>query len=112
MHGDGWVDQVAPKSPKPCEDAIFVRASEPGIADDVGHQDRRELPRLAHGNSAMVRFHAALEEGVEAGSASLCVGPSPYPRRVKHSTVGEGAIDAGGALDPAQTAANCRITSL
>src|SRR5215469_11931022 len=30
MHGDGWVDQVAPKGPKPCEDAIFVRASKAG----------------------------------------------------------------------------------
>jgi hypothetical protein len=27
MHCDGGVDQVAPKGPKPCEDAIFVRAS-------------------------------------------------------------------------------------
>jgi hypothetical protein len=27
MHGDGWVDQVAPKGPKPCEDAIFAPAS-------------------------------------------------------------------------------------
>jgi hypothetical protein len=31
MHGDGWDDQVAPKSPEPCEDAIFVR-SFPGRA--------------------------------------------------------------------------------
>jgi hypothetical protein len=40
MHGDGRIDQVAPKGPKPCEDAIFVRASKPGVADNVGHQDR------------------------------------------------------------------------
>jgi hypothetical protein len=41
MHGDGWVDQVAAKGPKPREDAIFVRASKTRVADDVGHQDRR-----------------------------------------------------------------------
>jgi hypothetical protein len=37
----------------------------------------------------MVRFHAALEEGVEAGSASLRVDPSVYPRRVELITVDE-----------------------
>ena len=26
MHRDGRVDQIAPKGPKPCEDAIFIRA--------------------------------------------------------------------------------------
>ena len=48
MHGDGWVDQIAAKGPKPCEDAIFVRACKPGVADDVGHQDRGQFPRLGH----------------------------------------------------------------
>ena len=52
MHGDGRVDQVAPEGPKPCEDAIFVRTNKPGVADDVGHQDRGEFPGLAHGASA------------------------------------------------------------
>jgi hypothetical protein len=71
MHCNGGVDQVAPKGPKPCEDAILVRARKPGVADDVGHQDGGEFPRLAHGAIAeakspladgmgMVRFHAAL----------------------------------------------------
>jgi hypothetical protein len=49
VHGDDWVDQVAPKGAEPCEDAIFVRASKPGVADDVGNQDRGEFPGLAHG---------------------------------------------------------------
>ena len=48
VHGDCRVDQIATKGPKPCKDAIFVRASKPGVADDVGHQDRRELAGLAH----------------------------------------------------------------
>ena len=72
MHRDGRVVQIAPKGPKPCEDAIFVGPSKPRVADDVGYQDRRELPCLAHGVIAeagrspgrgglgMVRFHAAL----------------------------------------------------
>jgi hypothetical protein len=49
MHRDGGVDQIASKGPKPCEDAIFVCASKPGVTDDVGHQDRREFPGLARG---------------------------------------------------------------
>jgi hypothetical protein len=86
MHGEDRIDQVAPKGAEPSEDAIFVRASKPRIADDVGDQDRGEFPRLAHGANAevarspsrgglsMVRFHAALGAGVEAGSASPRVG--------------------------------------
>ena len=94
MHGDGWVDQIAPKGPKPCEDPIFVRASKPGVADDVGHQDRRKLAGLAHGTSAAAKFPVAVrlgmaalpgcaQEDVEAGSAALRVDRSVYPRRLK-----------------------------
>src|SRR6516225_7706719 len=38
MHGDGGVDQVAPKGPEPRERAILVRASKPRITDDVSDQ--------------------------------------------------------------------------
>jgi hypothetical protein len=53
-----------------------------GVADDVGHQDRRELASLAHGANAeagrspgrgglsMMRFHAALKEDVESRERS------------------------------------------
>jgi hypothetical protein len=92
MHGDGWVDQVAPKGPKPCKDAIFVRASKPRIPDDIGYQDRREFPGLVHGAGAevrspvarglsMVRFHAALKEGAEAESNPRVSARETYPRR-------------------------------
>ena len=40
MHGDGRVDQIAAQRPEPSKDAILVRASEPRIADDIGHEDR------------------------------------------------------------------------
>ena len=49
MGGDGGVDQVAPQAPQARERAILVRSREPGVADDVGHQDRRELSGLRHG---------------------------------------------------------------
>jgi hypothetical protein len=72
MHGEDRIDQVAPKGPKPGKDAIFVRASKPRVANDVGHQNRSQFPRLAHGAnaevarspvavaSAWLHFHAAL----------------------------------------------------
>jgi hypothetical protein len=93
MHGEDRIDQVAAQRSQPGKDAIFVRSSKPRVADDVGDQDRRQFPRLAHGASAdvarslgrgglsTVRFHAALAEGVEAGSASLRVDRPVYPRR-------------------------------
>ena len=48
MDGDRGVDQVAAKRSEPSEDAILVRPGEPAVADDVRHEDRRELPGLAH----------------------------------------------------------------
>jgi hypothetical protein len=36
MHGNGRIDQIAAKGPKPCKDAIFVRAGKSGVADNVG----------------------------------------------------------------------------
>jgi hypothetical protein len=94
MHRDGGVDQITPKGPKPRKDAIFVRASKPGVADDVGHQDRRELAGLAHGASAEARSSVAngtgmaalprcTKEDVEAGSA----GPACRPAvNIAHSS--------------------------
>ena len=35
MHGDGRIDQIAAQRPQPRQDAIFVRAGEPAIADHI-----------------------------------------------------------------------------
>ena len=48
MGGDGGVDQVAPQAPKTRERAILIRSREPAVADDIGDQDRRNFPGLAH----------------------------------------------------------------
>jgi hypothetical protein len=93
MDRDCRVDQIAAQRPQPSENSLFIRASKPGVADDVGYQDRREFAGLTHGTSAeaagsagrgglgMVRFHAVLEDDVEAGSASPRVDRPVYPRR-------------------------------
>ena len=48
VHGNDRVDQVAAKRPEPRQRAVLVGAGEPAIAGDIGHQNRRELPGLAH----------------------------------------------------------------
>ena len=66
MHRDGRVDQVAAKGPKASEDSIFIRTRKPRVADDVGHQDRRELSGLAHGASAEAKSPVAGGMGMAA----------------------------------------------
>ena len=48
MSGDGGVDQVAAQTPETRKGPILVGAREAAVADDIGDQDRRELPGLAH----------------------------------------------------------------
>ena len=52
MHCDSRLDQVASECPQPCQNPVLVGPGKPRIADDVGHQDRRELSSLAHGANA------------------------------------------------------------
>jgi hypothetical protein len=40
MRSDGGIDQIAAETAKARENPILVRSCKPGIADDVGHQDR------------------------------------------------------------------------
>ena len=68
MHCDGRVDQIAAKGPKAGEDSILIGARKPRVADDVGHQDRRELSGLAHGASAEGRSPVAGGFGMAAFS--------------------------------------------
>ena len=49
MGGDRGIDQIAAQRPEPRERAILIRARQSAIADDVGRQDRGNLPGLAHG---------------------------------------------------------------
>ena len=51
VHGDGRINQVASERPQPRQDAIFVRAGEPAVSDNVGHQDRGQFSGLAHGTT-------------------------------------------------------------
>ena len=41
--------QIDAQRAQPRQHAILVRSREPAIADDIGDQDRRNFPGLAHG---------------------------------------------------------------
>jgi hypothetical protein len=47
MGGDGGVDEIAAQAPQTRERSLLVGAGEPAVADDVGDQNRRELPGLS-----------------------------------------------------------------
>jgi hypothetical protein len=48
MHGDGRIDQIAPKRPQPRQCAILIGAGQPAISDHICRQDRRKFPGLGH----------------------------------------------------------------
>jgi hypothetical protein len=49
MHGDSRVKQIAAQRPQSRQRAILVRSREPAVPDQIGDQDRRNFPGLAHG---------------------------------------------------------------
>ena len=53
MHRDGGIYEVAAERSQPCQNPVLVGPREPRVADDVGHQDRRELPGLAHEDTSL-----------------------------------------------------------
>ena len=55
MGGDGGIDQIAAQRPQPRQRTILVRPGEPAVADDVGDQDRSNLPRFRHGAASRMQ---------------------------------------------------------
>jgi hypothetical protein len=49
MRGDRGVNQIVAQPPQPRQRAIFIRSSQPAVADNIGDQDRCNFPGLAHG---------------------------------------------------------------
>ena len=68
MRGDGGIDQIAAQRPEPRERSLLVRPGEPAVADDIGDQDRSDLPRFRHGvasgsSDAIMKDASALLSG-------------------------------------------------
>ena len=49
IHGNGRIDQIAPKRSQPCQCPILVGTSKPTVSDHIRHQYRREFPGFGHG---------------------------------------------------------------
>jgi hypothetical protein len=49
MRGHRRIDQIAAQRAQPRQRSLLVGAGEPAITDDIGDQDRRDLPRFRHG---------------------------------------------------------------
>jgi hypothetical protein len=52
MRGDRGINQIAAQRPQPRQRSLLVRPGEPTITDDIGDQDRSDLPRFRHGASS------------------------------------------------------------
>ena len=48
MHGDCWVDEIAPQRSEPRQDSILVCAGESAVSDHVGAKDGREFASFDH----------------------------------------------------------------
>src|SRR5580698_9351460 len=48
MSSDCRIDQVAAEAAKTRKRPVLIDPGEPTVADDVGHQNRRELPDVTH----------------------------------------------------------------
>ena len=80
---DGRIDQIAAQPPKARERPILIRSREPAVADDIGDQDRRNFPGLAHGQrpsaageiSTEARFEALLIQGQPGAGMSAATQP-------------------------------------
>ena len=82
VRGDRRLDQIAEERAEPRERSLLVRAGEPAIADDIGDQDRRDFPGLAHGASSCIPFStrprlaAELSQSCNGGCAQRYAAPA------------------------------------
>ncbi len=64
MRGDRRIDQIAAQRPQPRQRSLLVGAGEPAVADNIGDQDRSDLPRFHH--DAASGFGDAIMNGASA----------------------------------------------
>jgi hypothetical protein len=48
MRGDRGINQIAAQRPQPRKGPLLVRPDQPAITDNIGDQDRRDLPCVRH----------------------------------------------------------------
>jgi hypothetical protein len=92
MHGDGRIDQIAAQHPKPRQRAIFIRAGEPAVTNNVGHQDRCQFSCLGHLRLSGPQATVA-QSAVQAAEKILCGWTAAGLGRLSFHTIME-ATDA------------------
>src|ERR1700733_15058644 len=55
MRSDRRINQIVAQRAQPREGSLLVGAGEPTVADNIGDQDRSDLPRFRHGAASGVR---------------------------------------------------------
>jgi hypothetical protein len=55
MHGDGWIDQIAPQRSQAGKRPLLVGASKPAVSDHIRRKDGCEFPGLRHGSPFTTR---------------------------------------------------------
>ena len=104
MRGDGRVDQIVAHRPEPRERSLLVRPGEPAVADDIGDEDRSDLPRFHHW--AASGFVEAIMNGASALLWRASAGEEARERKPAYSgRQGSAAGDAGPSGDPGPDAA-------
>ena len=78
MRGDRRINQIAAQRPQPRQRSLLVGAGEPAVADDIGDQDRSDLPRFRHGvasgfGDAITNDASALLQGASRGTSTVAV---------------------------------------
>ena len=56
VSGDRGLNQIANERAQSRQRSLLVRVCEPAVADDIGDQDRRDFPVLAHGASSCIHL--------------------------------------------------------
>jgi hypothetical protein len=69
--GDRRINQIAAQRPESRQRPLLVRSGEPAVADDIGDQDRSDLPRFRHGAASGFR-DAIMNDAPAARGDGLC----------------------------------------
>ena len=75
MRGDRRINQIAAQRSQPRQRSLLVGPGEPAVTDNIGDQDRSDLPRFRHGaasgfGDAIMNDASALLHGASRGTSA------------------------------------------
>ena len=102
MRGYCGIDQVAAQPPQPRQGSVFVRSRESAVTDNIGDQDRSDLPRFRHG--AFSRVPSTMAQGL-SGAAWPLAGATQLDRAHLRADLRTAVLSL---LDPSDAVGNGR----